>query len=145
MQIHFRLAQHRGRLLRGHRVDVEPRPPLEARHPIPRCPCVFSNDFQDFSTRPTIGRIGSNSTDEVVFRRILSPILSPDNARCVKIARLMGYEKIITYTLESEGGASLRALGARPIGPLFSHEWTNVARPRKSQSVYQQPKYRLEL
>jgi hypothetical protein len=66
-------------------------------------------------------------------------------ARCAKIARLMGYEKIITYTLESESGASLRALGAKQIGPLFSHEWGNLARPRKKQSVYQEPKYRWEL
>jgi hypothetical protein len=66
-------------------------------------------------------------------------------ARCAKIARLMGYEKIITYTLEAEGGASLRALGAKQTGPLFSHEWGNAARPRKSQSVYQEPKYRWEL
>ena len=66
-------------------------------------------------------------------------------ARIAKIARLMGYEKVITYTLESEGGASLRAVGAKPTGPLFSHEWGNLARPRKSQSVYQEPKYRWEL
>jgi hypothetical protein len=28
----------------------------------------------------------------------------------------MGYERIITYTLASEGGASLRAAGAKPSG-----------------------------
>ncbi len=43
-------------------------------------------------------------------------------ARCAKIARLMGYERVITYTLESAGGASLRAVGATPTGPLGSHE-----------------------
>jgi hypothetical protein len=31
-------------------------------------------------------------------------------ARTAKIARLMGYERIITYTLTSESGASLRAV-----------------------------------
>src|SRR5918911_4759116 len=30
-------------------------------------------------------------------------------SRCAKIARLLGYAKVITYTLSSEGGASLRA------------------------------------
>jgi hypothetical protein len=66
--------------------------------------------------------------------------------RCARIARLMGYERIITYTLESEGGASLRAVGARPTGPLKSHEWSNPNRPRKrSQKVYAEPKYRWEL
>src|SRR3954451_17904465 len=31
------------------------------------------------------------------------------SSRCARIARLMGYRRVITYTLESEGGASLRA------------------------------------
>jgi hypothetical protein len=66
-------------------------------------------------------------------------------ARTAKIARLMGYTKVITYTLTSEGGASLRAVGAKPTGPLESHEWGNPARPRKSQEVYHEPKYRWEL
>lgn len=66
-------------------------------------------------------------------------------SRCVKIARLMGYSTVITYTLESEGGASLRAVGARPTGPLESHEWSNPGCPRKSQQVYHEAKYRWEL
>jgi hypothetical protein len=57
----------------------------------------------------------------------------------------MGYERIIPYTLASEGGASLRAVGAKPAGPLESHEWSNPARPRKSQSIYHEPKFRWEL
>jgi hypothetical protein len=66
-------------------------------------------------------------------------------SRTAKIARLMGYTKVITYTLTSEGGASLRAVGAKPTGPLESHEWGNPARPRKSQDVYHETKYRWEL
>jgi hypothetical protein len=66
-------------------------------------------------------------------------------SRIAKIARLMGYERIITYTLESEGGASLRAIGAKATGPLHSHDWGNAARPRKSQAVCHEPKYRWEL
>src|SRR5207249_8789207 len=65
-------------------------------------------------------------------------------SRCAKIARLMGYERIITYTLASEGGASLRAVGAKPTGPLESHEWGNTNRPRKRQQVYHEAKYRWE-
>jgi hypothetical protein len=66
-------------------------------------------------------------------------------SRCARIARLMGYERIITFTLASEGGASLRAVGAKPTGPLESHERSNPNRPRKSQQVYHEPKYRWEL
>jgi len=40
----------------------------------------------------------------------------------------METEKVITYTLASEGGASLRVLGAKPTGPLESHEWSNPSR-----------------
>jgi hypothetical protein len=43
-------------------------------------------------------------------------------ARCAKIGRLMGYERIITYTLAWESGASLRAVGATPTGPLDFHD-----------------------
>lgn len=32
-------------------------------------------------------------------------------SRCARIAKLMGYQKIITYTLATENGASLRASG----------------------------------
>src|SRR5262249_28069339 len=66
-------------------------------------------------------------------------------ARCARIARLMGYTSEITYTLASEGGASLRAVGATATGPLESHEWSNPNRPRKSQAVYAEPKFRWEL
>jgi hypothetical protein len=61
------------------------------------------------------------------------------------IARLMGYRQVITYTLASESGASLRAVGAKPTGPLESHQWDNPNRPRKRQQVYHKPKYRWEL
>jgi hypothetical protein len=66
-------------------------------------------------------------------------------ARVTKIARLMGYEKVVTYTLESEGGASLRAVGATPTGPLDPGEWDRPDRPRGSQPVYSESKYRWEL
>lgn len=57
----------------------------------------------------------------------------------------MGYELVITCMLASEGGASLRAVGANQTGPLESHEWSNPNRPRKSQHVYHEQKYRWEL
>src|SRR5437762_1720536 len=66
-------------------------------------------------------------------------------SRCARIARLMGYTRVITYTLASEGGASLRAVGAAPTGPLESHEWANPNRPRNSQDIYYEQKFRWEL
>jgi hypothetical protein len=88
--------------------------------------------------RPVARRLDDGKTLEVL--RVCTDGTRNANSflysHCARIARLMGYQRIVTYTLESEGGASLRAVGARPTGPLESHEWSNPARPRKSQHVY---------
>lgn len=66
-------------------------------------------------------------------------------ARCARIARLMGYERIITYTLEEESGASLRAVGAQVVGQVQPKEWSVPSRPRGSQAVYGKAKCKWEL
>jgi len=65
--------------------------------------------------------------------------------RIAKIARLMGYKKIITYTLTKETGASLRAIGAKPVANCKPQEWNCKKRPRKTQDVYKEEKVRWEL
>jgi len=52
-------------------------------------------------------------------------------AACARIARSMGYEKIITYILESENGASLRASGWRCEGRRGGGNWNVPSRPRQ--------------
>ena len=51
--------------------------------------------------------------------------------RCARIAKEMGWQKIITYTLEQEGGSSLRASGwevdAENVGGT---SWDVPSRPR---------------
>jgi len=50
---------------------------------------------------------------------------------CVRIARDMGYEKIITYILASENGASLRASGWQAVeGLRGGGNWNVPSRPR---------------
>jgi hypothetical protein len=66
-------------------------------------------------------------------------------ARVAKIARLFGYTRVITYTLEKESGASLRAVGGRLVGCLEAREWSAPSRHRKSQAVYRKKKLRWEL
>jgi hypothetical protein len=61
------------------------------------------------------------------------------------IAQLMGYKKVITYTLEEESGASLKAVGARVIGEVRPQEWSVPSRPRRSQPVYGRAKLKWEL
>ena len=45
--------------------------------------------------------------------------------RCTKIAKLMGYAKVITYTMESENGASLKASNFRNMGKAGKTAWTS--------------------
>lgn len=65
--------------------------------------------------------------------------------RVARIARLMGYSRIITYTLAEESGASLKAVGGRIVGEVEPKEWNVPSRPRKSQGVYGKAKWKWEL
>jgi hypothetical protein len=65
--------------------------------------------------------------------------------RVKRIALLMGYEKVITSTLEEESGASLRAVGARVVGQVKPKERSVPSRPRESQAVYGKAKVKWEL
>ena len=47
---------------------------------------------------------------------------------CQRIARDMGYKRVITYTLESENGASLRAANFECCGKCGGKEWTGSRR-----------------
>lgn len=49
---------------------------------------------------------------------------------CVRIARQMGYAKLMTYILESEDGASLRASGWTDKGICGGGNWNVPSRPR---------------
>lgn len=47
-----------------------------------------------------------------------------------RAARALGYQKIITYTLASEGGASLRAAGWTCAGLAGGLRWTGSRKPQ---------------
>ncbi len=65
--------------------------------------------------------------------------------RLVKIARLFGFEKIITYTLAKESGATMRAIGAVQEAKVKGHKWNCPSRARNSQDVYSEEKIRWTL
>ena len=50
-------------------------------------------------------------------------------AAAARAAKAMGYHKIITYTLDSEPGISLRAAGWICAGPAGGERWTGQRRP----------------
>lgn len=47
-----------------------------------------------------------------------------------RAAQAMGYQKVLTYTLEDEGGASLRAVGWNRIGATGGGTWNRMSRER---------------
>lgn len=47
-----------------------------------------------------------------------------------RVARELGYLKMITYTLPEEGGASLRGAGFKLVGERGGGSWSRPSRPR---------------
>lgn len=54
---------------------------------------------------------------------------------CGRVAREMGYRKIITYTLISEPGTSLRASGWTNCGEAGGGSWNTPSRPRETEQI----------
>ena len=52
---------------------------------------------------------------------------------CWRAVRAMGYRRLITYTLPSEGGTSLRASGWCVIGETRGGSWDRPSRPREDK------------
>ena len=50
-----------------------------------------------------------------------------------RIAKAMGYQRIITYTLPTEGGVSLRAAGWQCVGTTAGGSWNRTRRPRRDR------------
>lgn len=63
-------------------------------------------------------------------------------ARCKRICQLMGYERVVTYTLKEESGASLRAVNAKKECSVKPDTWDRKNRKRKHQPVYEKEKIR---
>lgn len=53
-------------------------------------------------------------------------------ARAARIAKLMGYHRIVTYILEDESGISLKASGWEYDGKTTAKSWDCPSRPRKT-------------
>lgn len=56
---------------------------------------------------------------------------------CRRIAQTMGYTRVLTYTLASESGASLRAAGANVTATVRGRSWNCESRPRIDKSESQ--------
>lgn len=54
-----------------------------------------------------------------------------------RACRAIGYRKLVTYTLATEGGTSLRAAGWRVVGKVKAESWSRAARPRVDRAPLQ--------
>lgn len=52
-----------------------------------------------------------------------------------RAATALGYRLAITYTLESEGGASLRASGFKAVAEVKDRQWDCKSRPREERDL----------
>lgn len=57
---------------------------------------------------------------------------------CVRVARAMGYQRVLTYTLPQEGGASLRGAGFAVTHTTRSESWSRPSRGRTDKHPIQQ-------
>ena len=82
--------------------------------------------------RPVARRLDNGQTIEVV--RLATDgkpnVCSMLYGACARVAREMGYDRIITYTLDSEPGISLRASGWKMDGTTPGKSWSVPSRPR---------------
>lgn len=56
---------------------------------------------------------------------------------CWRATKALGYRRLVTYTLASESGASLRGAGWRVVGEVRGREWDCPSRPRARGRVAQ--------
>jgi hypothetical protein len=67
-------------------------------------------------------------------------------SRCWQIWRLMGGTRLVTYTLQTESGASLRGAGWKIVGEVAPGNWNRekLGRMREYQPIFGQSKFRWE-
>jgi hypothetical protein len=98
--------------------------------------------------RPVAGGIDQDLTAEV--RRLCVIPDAPHNtcsflyAAARRVWQTMGGSRMLTYTLQSESGASLRGAGWNPSVVKVKHKCGNgwQSRPRQFQPVFEEPKFR---
>ena len=61
-----------------------------------------------------------------------------------RVWQTMGGERLVTYTLDAESGASLRAAGWTITARIDGEQWGRKNRPRKNQAVCSESKLRWE-
>lgn len=105
-----------------------------------------------------VGRPIARRLDDGLVAEVLRTCVRPDAPRnvnsflygcCWRAWRAMGGTKMITYTLKSESGASLRGAGWKIVGEVKPSKqgtaWNGPDRKREWQPIYGQLKLRWEI
>ena len=99
--------------------------------------------------RPVSATLDDGWTAEVT--RVCVRDHAPRNAcsflygRCWRIWQQMGGKRMVTYTLQTESGASLKGAGWQVMGEVKPHDrWTPKGGNRDWQPIYGQLKFRWE-
>jgi len=126
-------------------------------HSLPVAGCKFANGAVDdggglvgvaVAGRPVARLLDNRKTLEIL--RVCTDGTRNANsflyARAKRMGQLMGYEKIITYNLRGESGASLRAIGAvEEEKGAGGRSWNHAKRERREQEICLRPKIRWRL
>lgn len=98
-----------------------------------------------------VARLLNDSYTAEVLRVCVAPELPPRNnvcsflyGRCWRIWQQMGGRRLVTYTLASESGSSLRGAGWQVIETVQPGGWSRDGRERSWQPIYGQTKFRWE-
>lgn len=98
--------------------------------------------------RPIARLLNDGYTAEVL--RVCSKPDAPRNCNsflygaCWRAWRAMGGRKLVTYTLQTESGASLRGAGFVVVAEVSGGGWDRYNRKRDWQPIYGQQKFRWE-
>jgi hypothetical protein len=107
-------------------------------HPVPGAKfCVAVADEQRVCGVAIVGRPVSRMVDDdwtlEVNRTCTDGTPNANSAlygACRRAAFALGYRRLITYTLPTESGISLRAAGWRCVGTAGGGKWSRESRPR---------------
>lgn len=114
------------------------------RHHIPSVGCKFAiglyNETNSLLGVCVAGRPVARAVDHTKVIEITRLATDGSKNACsmlygaaCRIAKEMGYERMITYTLPAEGGASLRASGWQFVGEAGGGSWSCKSRNREDK------------
>ena len=101
--------------------------------------------------RPIARNLDDGLTAEITRVCVLDDAPKNTNSflygRCWRVWQQMGGKRMITYTLQSESGSSLRAVNWKILGEVKPQKggWDRDSRKREWQEIFEKKKYRWEI